>query len=798
MGLVSQDFTNSVLQEAVALEAVPDPLLQDKDYLLSTMLEHTGIRIYFKDLQSRFVLINAAQAACLGVDSPAQAIGMSDEDFFCDEHAQQAYSDEQQIIKSGASVLEKEERETWPDGRMTWVATTKMPLRSPEGRIIGTFGVSRDVTEGRRIQEALLESEFRFEELVGAIREVFWIIEAGLKKVLYVSPAYETIWGRRCESLYADPDEWLSAVQDADRQRLYALYAGGTRDPFEATFRIRHPDGILRWIRHRGFPVFGADNQVVRLAGISADITDARLANQALTRNQRLLASILNSSQDAIFSESLDGTITTWNPAAERVFGYAAEEIIGVSGGVLFDASQNREREWILDQTLRGIAVKSLDTKRRHKEGRLIPVALTAFAIRDEAGNMIGFSTIAHDRSARKELEERLSTVESQLRVVLETTGEHVMVLDSEWRLTYINRPRPEDETNSILGTTLWDYDAELVGTIFEQEYRRAMAERVTRRFEGYLTRSKKWLSCTAYPAGAGLLVLAQDITEKRAMDDQLRSAQKMEAIGQLAAGIAHEINTPIQYVGDNTVFLKESWEQVWDILELTQRMLKETTSGRRDTSTPGELGACIQAADLQYLRQEVPRAIDQALDGIGRVASIVRAMKEFSHPGSEEKRAVDLNKAVEATVTISRNEWKYVADIDLHLDPGLPMVVCIAGEINQVLLNLLVNAAHAIAEAQQRDAKKRGEITISTLHEGNWAEIRIRDSGAGIPVAVRDRIFDPFFTTKEVGKGTGQGLTLAQTVVVKKHSGRIWFETDPGQGTTFFVRLPISGASEG
>jgi signal transduction histidine kinase len=421
-------------------------------------------------------------------------------------------------------------------------------------------------------------------------------------------------------------------------------------------------------------------------------------------------------------------------------------------------------------------------------------VSLTAFPVRDEVGDLIGISTTVRDLSAHRELEEKLSTVEAQMRVVLETTGEHLMVVDRDWRLTYMNRPRPEETMETILGKLLWNYMPELVGTIFEQEYRRAMDQHTTCRFEGYLASVKKWFGCTAYPTRSGLLILAQDVTERHAIDDQLRGAQKMEAIGQLAAGIAHEINTPIQYVGDNTLFLKESWEQVSTILTLAQELREKVPEGSDQTTACAAFDTSVQLADLDYLRNEVPKAIGQTLDGIERVAKIVRAMKEFSHPGSEEKQAVNLNRAIEATVTIARNEWKYVAEVDLRLDPGLPSVVCLAGEINQVLLNLLVNAAHSIAEAQQRRGPEQGRIVISTLRDGPWAELRIQDSGMGIPEHIRDKIFDPFFTTKEVGKGTGQGLTLAQTVVAKRHAGKIWFESEDGHGTTFFVRLPLSG----
>jgi signal transduction histidine kinase len=178
----------------------------------------------------------------------------------------------------------------------------------------------------------------------------------------------------------------------------------------------------------------------------------------------------------------------------------------------------------------------------------------------------------------------------------------------------------------------------------------------------------------------------------------------------------------------------------------------------------------------------------------VERVATIVKAMKEFSHPGSAEMKAVDLNHAIESTLTISRNEWKYVADTATEFDPHLPVVRCLPGEFNQVILNLVVNAAHAISDVKTR-GRQKGRIIVTTRRDGDWAEIRVRDTGTGIPEAVRGRIFTPFFTTKEVGRGTGQGLAIAHTVVVKKHGGTLDFETEEGKGTTFIIRLPIDGA---
>jgi len=275
-------------------------------------------------------------------------------------------------------------------------------------------------------------------------------------------------------------------------------------------------------------------------------------------------------------------------------------------------------------------------------------------------------------------------------------------------------------------------------------------------------------------------------------LESQLRHAQKLEGIGQLAAGIAHEINTPTQFVTDNLTFLRDSWRSTHELLE----QYRETVRNAGE-ALPKDVAVALQQAekscDLEFIATEVPRAIDQSLDGARRVAKIVRAMKEFSHPDSADKTATDLNKAIASTITVARNEWKYVSEIAKEFDEALPPVVCYPGDINQVVLNLIVNAAHAIKEKIKEGEK--GTITVSTRMRGESVEIAVKDTGSGIPEAIRNRIFDPFFTTKEVGKGTGQGLALAYTVVVKKHGGKIWFETEVGCGTTFFITLPVKQA---
>ncbi|MCR4438168.1 MAG: response regulator [candidate division KSB1 bacterium] len=293
----------------------------------------------------------------------------------------------------------------------------------------------------------------------------------------------------------------------------------------------------------------------------------------------------------------------------------------------------------------------------------------------------------------------------------------------------------------------------------------------------------------------AGFLMAAEEVTEYKILQQQFLQAQKLESIGQLAAGIAHEINTPTQFIGDNTRFLRDSFAGLFGLVN-KYRELKE--AARQDDAWPelvASIDALEQEVDLDYLAGEIPLAIDQTLEGVDRVAHIVQAMRAFSHPGGQGKTAVDFNKAIETTVTVARNEWKYVADVEMALDNSLPQIQGLPNEINQVILNILLNATHAIKDVVGARPERKGKITISTHRTDGWVEMRISDTGPGIPAAIRHRIFDPFFTTKPVGTGTGQGLAIAHCVVVEKHKGSITFETAEGKGTTFIVRLPINGA---
>jgi signal transduction histidine kinase len=280
------------------------------------------------------------------------------------------------------------------------------------------------------------------------------------------------------------------------------------------------------------------------------------------------------------------------------------------------------------------------------------------------------------------------------------------------------------------------------------------------------------------------------DLTQQTKLEAEVRQVQKLESVGRLAAGVAHEINTPVQYVQDSVQFVREAISDLFGVIEHHRQVSAAALANAPARELAERALAGDEAADLDYLRDHVPQALDRAIDGLGRVTTIVHSLKAFAHPDQRQRTAIDINAAIENTLEIARHEYKYVADVELDFSE-VPQVQGYASEINQVLLNLIINAAHAIGEAKERE--DRGMIRVATRNADDHIEISIGDTGCGIPDHLRDRIFEPFFTTKPVGRGTGQGLSIARSVIVDKHGGTLTFDSTPGVGTTFTIRLPLA-----
>jgi len=433
-------------------------------------------------------------------------------------------------------------------------------------------------------------------------------------------------------------------------------------------------------------------------------------------------------------------------------------------------------------------------------------------------------------RQERERLRARLAEVENELKLrdsALNATSSHFLIADVRrrgWPMVYVNRATAADhgyEPQELLGRSPGylnppELNAAVLGELTEgmRQGKAVGAQVVSRRKDGSTFRSGITLApirdhegrITHY-LGMGTDITARleeqersrqlqaqltaEMQERERMAIELRLAQKLESVGRLASGIAHEINTPIQYVGDSVTFLQSAHAELGELLAACFAAFERIEAGESPAEVLATLRSVREGSDVDFLNAEIPRAFERTLDGVQRVADIVRAMKEFAHPGHVDQIAADLNHAVQTTLTVARNEYKYSAQVETHLGE-LPEVVCNVSELNQVFLNLIVNAAHAVRESGKSVAD--GRISITTEQVRDHVQIRIADNGCGIPKENLEKIFDPFFTTKEVGLGTGQGLAIARSIVVDKHGGAIDVESEPGVGTAFILSLPIEG----
>ncbi|MCD6335602.1 MAG: response regulator [Candidatus Latescibacteria bacterium] len=414
-----------------------------------------------------------------------------------------------------------------------------------------------------------------------------------------------------------------------------------------------------------------------------------------------------------------------------------------------------------------------------------------------------------------RELEEAFSRIrrtENELRFLssaVEQSSEGITIADLEGKLLFVNQAWSQmhgyETRDELIGRhfkifhtqeQLVKYVTPFNQKVMDEESHTGEVGHIRKDGTPFSTLTTTTLLKDETGKPIAMIGIARDNTERKRLEGQLAQEQKLASVGQLAAGIAHEINTPIQYVGDNTRFFQESFNDISNVLEKYHRLLEATKAGAVPQELVEEMETAFEEADIAFLLEEIPTAIEQSLEGVDRVTKIVQAMRAFAHPGVSEKTSIDLNKAIESTITVARNEWKYVAEMETDFDSDLPLVPCLPDEFNQVILNIVLNAACAIADIVGDGSEGKGIITVSTRRKDDWAEIRIHDTGTGIPERVRSKVFDPFFTTKEVGKGTGQGLAIAHNVVVQKHGGTITFETETGKGTTFIIRLPIENES--
>ncbi len=503
----------------------------------------------------------------------------------------------------------------------------------------------------------------------------------------------------------------------------------------------------------------------------------------------------------SIVLTDLKGSIEYVNPKFEQVTGYTMEEALGQNPRILKSGETPLEEYKALWDTISSGGTWRGRFHNRRKDGSLFWEEASIGSVMDDSGSPINYIAIKEDITQLKETEDAFKQVSLKNEQLLQSLTNILIVLNDNKIIVHWNRPAEQVfgiSKEKAIGKELFKSGIEWDWTVLSKAINKCRTENevVTLTDIGFKDTNGQThflnLNISNFGQGtdhaSGFLILADEVTEWKDMQSQLTQAQKLESIGQLASGIAHEINTPIQFVGDNIRFLKDSFQDLKEFLEIFNSKLT-------DEQLKDQYKFLIQKSeeiDLSFLLEDIPEAIEQSIEGVQRVAKIVKTMKEFTHPNQNAKTPVNLNKALNDTILISKNEWKYVADIETDFEEKLPLVPGFLGELNQVFLNIIVNASHAIGDVVDMDKGEKGTITIRTYSRENHVIVEIQDTGTGIKKEHMESIFNPFFTTKEVGKGTGQGLTLSHSIITQKHNGRIRVESQEGEGTTFFIELPI------
>jgi len=588
---------------------------------------------------------------------------------------------------------------------------------------------------------------------------------------------------------------------EAYGRTLHHVCGTGKEEVIEMRIRPRAGD---RWYLTTVTPVKDASGNVMSALWSSKNITERKRLETSLNEQVRFLQTLIDAIPASVYYKDAHGRYMGCNRAFEELIGQPRQAIVGKTAANLYAprlADVLRENDQQLFQT---------GGTQRYETTILLPGGsqqigmLHNATFTDSSGRIAGLVGVRLDITELKATEQSLRLSEEKLRFITNNLHVGAVMINPQMELVQINRQMRRWFPDIVEESGRWfeeefvrkqwlpDEDSPIqemfdTGRAKEATVPLATAEgeRIFKVIFSPIYDESEQMTHTA-------IGLFEDVTDSLLAERELRQAQKLEAIGQLAAGIAHEINTPIQYVGDNVRFIDEAFSELASLYTILKDRLPMLAQGGDVSAFVREIEKISEQADLDFLLEEMPGTVEQTMEGVNRVATIVRAMREFSHPGSEEKVQTDINRALASTITVSRNEWKYVADVETDLAEDFPLLLCLPGELNQVFLNILVNAAHAIAETTENGKKGKGLIQVVTCSDSDWMEIRISDTGGGIPESIQGRIFDPFFTTKKVGKGTGQGLAIARSVVVDKHQGSLQFTTEAGKGTTFIIRLPL------
>lgn len=697
-----------------------------------------------------------------------------------------------------------------------------------------TIIIARDSSKEKEL------AEYRIQGAALAAAADAIVILDNIGRVHWINKAFTQITGYSFEEAYGKTLKILKSGKHTREhyKEMWTTILSGS--PWSGEMINRRKDGTIYYEEQTITPVTDSEGRVTNFIAIKNDVTDKKIALKALEDREAKLTALFNGVIDAIVTADSKGKIQTVNPAAERIFGYDPGELKGQNVRILVPPELRPNHDSFikryLDTRIPRVIGIGREIEAVRKDGSRFPIELSINEIR--TADAVMFTAIVRDISERKRQEQELHMLNEQLEQLVDERTADLTRKTQELVKEVAERKEAERQirqSSELLRSLLDGISAAFLiidlekrtiaelndiaesmfgfsrDEIINQDCDEAFAAQGSR-LETVCPHSyedKSTIETTVIGTDGQhipvtrhvlpitlkkrphLAVILFDITERKNLERKLAMAQKLESIGRLASGVAHEINTPIQYIGDSILFIKEGFDDFLKQYEIDEQILQACRMDEDFKSVMSNRDKTAEEEDIEFIMSEIPEACNRALEGVTRVADIVRAMKSFSHPGHTEKQPTDLNRSITITATVSRNEWKYYADMALNLGE-IPMVMCFQGGINQALLNMTVNAAHAIQSKYEKSGKK-GKITFSTELQGDEVVISLSDNGPGIPQEIKDKIFDPFFTTKEVGKGTGQGLAIVHDIIVGKHGGNIDVKSSPDQGTTFIIRLPVN-----
>ncbi|TIH12877.1 PAS domain S-box protein [Marinifilum sp. JC120] len=697
-----------------------------------------------------------------------------------------------------------------------------------------TIIIARDSSQEKEL------AEFRIQGAALSAAADAIVILDNLGRVHWINKAFTSMTGYNFDEVYGKTLKILKSGKQppAFYKKLWSTILAGKS--WTGELINRRKNGETYYEEQSITPVLDGRGKVSNFIAIKSDITEKKMAQKSLEDREAKLSALFNGVIDAIVTADSSGKILSVNPATEKIFGYDPGELDGKNVRILVPPELRPNHDSFIRRYLKTGIPKVIGIGREieavRKDGSRLPIDLSINEIRTPDAVM--FTAVVRDISERKEQERQLRMLNEQLEQLVDERTADLTRKTEELTVEVAERKKAEMEmrqNRELLRSLLDGISAAFLiidlekriiaetNTIAEIMFGLARGQMVGRNCDRIFASQGKYqeeicpksyetestretviigndshtLPVTRHvlPITIGsrphLAVILFDISERKNLERKLEMARKLESIGRLASGIAHEINTPIQYVGNSVHFQKEAFADFLKIHEMDSRILYECRKAGLFPDLLNERDRMAEDEDLGFIVNEIPESCDRAQEGVSRVAGIVQAMKDFSHPGQQKKQPADINNLITTTAAVSRNEWKYFAKIEMQLGE-IPLVKCFQGNINQVLLNMIVNAAHAIKDKYEGSGQT-GKIIISTYLEGDEVLISISDDGAGIPESVKDKIFEPFFTTKRVGEGSGQGLAIVHDIIISKHGGTIDLESFQGEGTTFTIRLPLS-----